>query len=109
MKRDLVWLESIEVGEQCDKIVLLGEDGGQAEVPALLLLAASPVVRIIFYDRLPSSHGPVVNRNQLQTYLQYPVSCSSLYQLYFSSSCTRGWLRCVQILPLVIILPWAEV
>ena len=59
VKRDVVWLES-EVGEQCDKIVLLGEDGGQTEVPALLLLAASPVVRIILSESLPSFHSPVV-------------------------------------------------
>ena len=39
---------------------LLGKDGGQTRVPALLLLAASPVVRIILSDRLPSSHSLVV-------------------------------------------------
>ena len=33
---------------------------GVRRVPALLLLAASPVVRIILSDRLPSSHSPVV-------------------------------------------------
>ena len=61
LKRDPVWFEPASVNRICgsDSISLLSEDGHQISVPTVLLLAASPLVRIMVSDLHPAVHGPL--------------------------------------------------
>eukprot|EP00092_Neocalanus_flemingeri_P025838 GFUD01028005.1.p1 GENE.GFUD01028005.1~~GFUD01028005.1.p1 ORF type:complete len:144 (-),score=30.47 GFUD01028005.1:623-1054(-) len=58
LKRDLdpVWLETLPLVDSSSVISLIGSDGGQVAVPAVLLLASSPLVRAV----LSKDHSPPV-------------------------------------------------
>jgi len=60
IKRDITWLESLQMQDKGETIVLLGADGCQSEVPAVLLLAVSPLVRRLLSNSLSSFFTPVV-------------------------------------------------
>ena len=59
LKRDAVWLESLPMSDTSGTIVLLSGDGCQVVVPAVLLLAASPLVRNMLTDHLPPIYSPI--------------------------------------------------
>lgn len=56
IKRDVVWIESLPTS---DKIELLGKDGCQVVVPAVVLLATSSLVRNILTDCQFPVHSPL--------------------------------------------------
>ena len=61
LKRDPVWFEPDSVNGICgsDLASLLSEDGHQISVPTVLLLAASPLMRMMVSDLHPAVHGPL--------------------------------------------------
>eukprot|EP00092_Neocalanus_flemingeri_P025837 GFUD01028004.1.p1 GENE.GFUD01028004.1~~GFUD01028004.1.p1 ORF type:complete len:319 (+),score=59.93 GFUD01028004.1:30-986(+) len=54
LKRDSTWFESVPLSDTSSVISLLSGDGRQVDVPAMLLLATSPLVRTI----LSTDHAP---------------------------------------------------
>jgi len=60
IRREAVWLHSLAMSEPSGTIILLCEDGSHVVVPAVLLLAASPLLRVLMTDQLPPLYSPIV-------------------------------------------------
>jgi len=59
IKRDVVWIESLPTSDTSAKIGLHGKDGCQVVLPAVVLLATSPLVRSILTDHHFPVHSPL--------------------------------------------------
>jgi hypothetical protein len=58
LKHNPLWFGSLSTPDGSSTLVLLGDNGQQVTVPAVLLLAASPLVRSILRDLLPPAYSP---------------------------------------------------
>eukprot|EP00092_Neocalanus_flemingeri_P098611 GFUD01125752.1.p1 GENE.GFUD01125752.1~~GFUD01125752.1.p1 ORF type:complete len:333 (+),score=63.03 GFUD01125752.1:30-1028(+) len=63
LKRDSTWFESVPLSDTSSVISLLSGDGYQVDVPAILLLATSPLVRaILSIDHTPPAYiHPIIS------------------------------------------------
>lgn len=56
LRRDPIWLKMLNKSDVYGPLALLSEDGCHVPVPAVLLLAHSPLVRSMMADLLPPAH-----------------------------------------------------